>query len=313
VNRSTRRSFCFAAALFSVASASAQEANSAIEQSRLFQSSRQTTGAPVDANGLPLPIPESTPSEDISFGKQQILKTEEKVPEFSISGNASVFFTNNVALTRRDEISDVFFAGDAAFSWTPRINNELQLQSGARFSIFRYHDTPELDFQSIGAGTGLFWTPRWAGGIGFSLRYDFTELWDRHADQILQDHQFSFAAQKVVPLGRSHALTFGAIASAGISDPFAEQRDQIAGIIGYHIQLTRNFDADLGYRLAGYFYNGGGRDDFNHILSLGAHYHITRWASLEGFLSWAANYSSKGVFEYNAFTGGGGLGLFIRF
>ena len=301
------------ATLYVAGSAVGQEATSAVEQSRLFQSSRQTTGVPVDANGVPLPIPESTPSEELSFGKQQILKTEEKVPEFSMGGDASVFYTSNVALTHHSEISDVFFVGDGFASWAPRINNELQLQAGARFSIFRYHDTPELDFQSIGAGAGVFWTPRWASGIGFTARYDFIELLDRHSDEILQDHEFSFAAQKVVPLGRSHALSFGLLGTIGISDPFAEQRDQIAGIIGYHVQWTRYFDTDFGYRLAGYFYNGGGRDDFNQILSIGGHCHLTRWASIEGFLSWATNYSNKEAFKYDVFNTGGGVALLFRF
>ena len=299
--------FCIAAPLLG------QDANSIIEQSRLFQNSRRTTGAPVDANGVPLPAPETAEYSDVSFGKQQILKTEEKIPQFSVGGDASVFYTTNVALTRRDEISDVFFAGDAALSWTPLISSEFQMQVGARASIFRYHDTPELDFQSVGAGIGFFCNPRWAWGVGLSARYDFIELFDRHSSEILQDHQFSLAAQKIVALGRSHALSFGVIGSVGISDPFAQQRDQIGGVIGYHVQLARYFDADLGYRPSVYFYNAGGRTDFLHIVALGAHYHLTRWASLEGFLSWASNYSTKGPFEYDAFTTGGGLALLIRF
>jgi hypothetical protein len=293
-----------------------QDANSVIEQSRLFQSARPTAGQAVDANGVPLPIPENAESGDVSFGKQQILKTEDKMPQFSLGGDASVFYTSNAALTRRDEISDVFFVGDAAFSWTPRINNELQLQAGARASIFRYHDTSELDFQSVGAGVGAFWAPRGLWGIGLSARYDFIELIDRHSNEILQDHEFSFAAQKILVLGRSHALSFGAFGSVGISDPFAQQRDQVGALIGYHVQLTRYFDADLGYRQSWYFYNGdsaGGRTDFNQILSLGAYYHLTRWATLEGFLSWATNYSSQEAFKYDVFTAGGGVGFTLRF
>jgi hypothetical protein len=301
------------AALYVAAPVLGEDANSVIEQSRLFQNSRLTTGAPVDANGVPLPIPETAESGDDSFGKQQILKTEEKIPQFSVGGDASVFYTSNVALTRRDEISDVFFAGDAALSWTPRLNSDVQMQAGARASIFRYHDTPELDFQSVGAGIGVFWNPRWTGGIGLSARYDFTELIDRNSSELLQDHQFSLAAQKILPLGRSHALSFGAIGSVGISDPFAQQRDQIGAVIGYHVQLTRYLAAQLGYRHSWHFYNAGGRTDFNQILSLGAHCHLTRWASLEGFLSWATNYSSKDAFKYDVFTTGGGLALTVRF
>jgi hypothetical protein len=301
------------AALYLAAPVLGQDSNSVIEQSRLFQNARQTTGAPVDANGIPLPSPEPTETSDVSFGKQQILKTEEKIPELSVGGDASVFYTSNVALTRVDKISDIFFAGNAALSWTPRISNELQLQAGTRASIFRYDDTPELDFQSIGAGVGALWTPRWAWGIGFSARYDFIELWDRHSDEILQDHEFSIAAQKILVLGRSHALSLGTFGSVGISDPFAEQRDQIGALIGYHVQLTRFFDVDFGYRLAGYFYNAGARTDFNQILSFGGHCYFTRWASLEGFFSWATNYSNKGPFEYDVFAGGGGLAVILRF
>ena len=299
--------------LYFAASVVGQESNSAIEQSRLFQSARQTTGAPVDASGVPLAIPESTPSEDISFGKQQILKAEEKIPAFTISGDASVFYTDNVALTRTDKISDVFFAGDAAFSWAPRINNELQLQAGARASIFRYNDTSELDFESLGAGVGAFWTPRWARGVALSARYDFTELLDRHSNELLEDHEFSLAAQKIVVLGRSHALSFGVIGSVGISDPFVQQRDQVAGVIGYHLQLTRYFGTDFGYRLAGYFYNAGDRTDLNQILSVAGHWRLTRWATLEGFLSYASNYSNTRAFKYEVFSTGGGLGVIVRF
>jgi len=303
----------FVAALCVAAPVLAQEANSVIEQSRLFQSSRQTTGTAVDANGMAVALPENAQPEDVSFGKQQILKAEEKIPEFSISGDASVFYTSNVALTRRDEVGDVFFAGDAALSWTPRINNELQLQAGARASMFRYDDTSELDFESLGAGVGVFWTPRWAWGVGLSARYDFTELLDRHSNELLEDHEFSLVAQKIVVLGRSHALSFGAIGSVGISDPFAQQRDQIAGVIGYHLQLTRYFGTDFGYRLAGYFYNEAGRTDFNQILSLAGHCRLTRWATLEGFVSWATNYSNKEAFKYDVFSTGGGLSVIVRF
>jgi hypothetical protein len=313
VNLSLRRLIGFVGAVYLAGPVVGQEANSVIEQSRLFQNSLPAASVPVDANGVPLPTPENTQSSDDSFGAQQILKAQEKIPQFSVGGDASVFYTSNVALTRRDKISDVFFVANGALSWTPRVNNELQLQAGVRASIFRYNDTPELDFQSVGAGVGAFWTPRCTWGIGFSARYDFTELIDRHSNEILQDHEFSLAAQKILVLGRSHALSFGVIGSVGISDPFAQQRDQIGGLIGYHVQLARHFGLDFGYRQFCYFYNAGARTDFNQILSLGGHYHLTRWATLEGFLSWATNYSTKGAFEYDVLATGGGVALTVRF
>lgn len=288
-----------------------QNSNPQVEQSRLFE--RTTPPIPnVNAEGVPLSEEEGVTATDESFGKQQILKTEEKIPEFVVGGDASFFYTSNVALTSNDTVDDGFFVGGAALSWTSRLNHELQLLMGARASIFRYFDTSDLDFQSIGAGVGAIWTPRTMWGIGLMARYDFTELFDRHSDELLQDHQFSLTAQKIFVLGRSHALSFNLIGSVGISDPFAEQRDQIGFAIGYHLQLARNLVADLGYRNSGYFYNNG-RSDLNQVFSLALRYYVTRWAALEGFLSGAINHSNRSAFDYDVFTSGGGLGLTVRF
>ena len=121
------------------------------------------------------------------------------------------------------------------------------------------------------------------------------------------------ALQKLLVLGRSHSLTLGVIGSAGISDPFSEQRDQIGFAVGYHLQLTRQLGSDFGYRLSGYFYNKGGRDDLNQVFSLGLHYYITPWASVDSFLTGAVNSSNRSAFRYDVISTGGGAGLTVRF
>lgn len=260
-----------------------------------------------------LPEGENTTSQDESFGAQQVLKTQEKVQDFTLSGSSQIFYTNNVALTRRDTISDAFFVGSAGMSWTPRINPQLQFEIGGGASIFRYFDTSSLDFENLGAGLGFLWTPPNAWGIGVLGRYDFTELLDKHSVELLEDHEFSLAVQKALVFGRSHALTFGVLGSAGISDPFAEQRDQIGFALGYHLQLTRQLGSDLGYRHSWFFYNDGGRTDLNQVFSLGLHYYVRPWASVDGIFSGAVNSSNRSAFRYNALSTGGGLGFSIRF
>src|SRR5947209_9497809 len=42
-------------------------------------------------------------SLDESFGKQQILKTQEKIRDFTLGAGVSEFYTSNVALTRSEE------------------------------------------------------------------------------------------------------------------------------------------------------------------------------------------------------------------
>lgn len=291
----------------------AQSSNPSVEQSRLFERTAPPGPGNITPDGMAIPQGDGVVSDDESFGAQQILKTQEKPQDFTVSGGASVFYTSNVALTSNDAISDGFFVGSAAFSWTPRINREFQFQSGINASLFRYFETSALDFESLGGGLGILWTPPKAWGISINLRYDFTELLDKHSDEILQDHEFSLALQKMVVLGRSHALTFGILGSAGISDPFAEQRDQVGFAIGYHLQLTRQLASDFGYRHSWYFYNDGGRTDLNQVLSAGLHYYITPWASVDAFMSGAFNTSNRSAFEYDVFSAGGGASVTLRF
>ena len=289
------------------------QTNPSVEASRLFDRSAPPTAGTVTPDGMALAQGEPTTSEDESFGAQQILKAQAKIPDFTLGGSISGFYTNNVALTRSHTISDSFLVGAAAFSWTPQINPTLQFQFGAGVSIFRYWDTTALDFENFGTGIGLLWVPPNLWGIGILGRYDFTELLDTGSNEILQDHEFSIVLQKLLVLGRSHALTFGVIGSAGISDPFSEQRDQVGFAVGYHLQLTRHLGSDVGYRHSWYFYNDGGRVDLNQVLSLGLHYYITPWASVDGFLSGAFNHSNQSSFKYSVLSTGGGAGFTVRF
>src|SRR5437867_12376798 len=89
----------------------AQDSNPSVEQSRLFPRTIPPTSGNVTPDGMVLPEGETTTSEDESFGAQQILKTEEKIPQFLVNGGASIFYTSNVALTRDDTRSDGFFVG----------------------------------------------------------------------------------------------------------------------------------------------------------------------------------------------------------
>jgi hypothetical protein len=289
------------------------QSNPAIEQSRLFPRTVPPTAGNISPEGVSLSGGETVSTEDESFGAQQILKTEEPIPTISINAGTSLYYSNNVALTHSHTVSDGFFVGEAAASWTPRLNPQLAFQLGGGTSIFRYFETSPLNFESLALGTGLTWTPPDAWGIAIVTRYDFTELLDQSGDEILQDHQFSLAVQKLIVLGRSHAITLGVIGSAGISHPYAEQRDQAGFAIGYHLQLSRNLGTDIGYRLSGYFYNAHSRDDLNQVLSLGFHYSFNPWLGVNGYFSGALNSSNETAFRYKVLSGGGGVGISLRF
>jgi hypothetical protein len=286
--------------------------HSAIDQSRLMQPAPNTAVAPpVDSDGNALA--DTTPIEDDSFGAQMILKDQPRVPAFYLSGGSSVYFTDNVALTRRDALEDVFAVVTAAGTWTRKVRPALELNVGLQASMFRYNRESQLDFDDLGAGIGLSWSPQDWKGIGVFGRYDFTELLDRQGDEILQDHEFSLGAQKVFPLGRAHAFSLGVLGSLGISAPAEAERNQLGIFGGYHLQITRLLATDLLYRIAGQQYTDSNRLDLNQVASWNLRLRFTDWAEGNLYFSYGDNRSNSSVFDYQATSGGGGIGIFVRF
>jgi hypothetical protein len=289
----------------------AQQAVPPIEQARLFNELPTSTNREVEANAPVLGDDDTT--SDGSFGEQVILQSQPRNRTFVVTGDASVLYTNNVALTPHDRIDDVFFVSNAGVSWTPQIAPHLEAQIAAHSSIFRYDKTSALDFQGLGLGAGLFWSPDHFAGVGVFAHYDFIELFNRHSEEILRDHEFTIGAQKIFPLGRAHAFVTGASLMAGIAAPDSAQRDQAGVFLAYRLQATRSLHVEFLYRFAGYFYNDSGRIDRNQLLSVSARYRLLEWADINAFFSFADNRSDDSAFSYDAASGGGGLSAIIRF
>ena len=291
--------------------ASAQQAVSPVEQARLFKELPTSTNREVEASAQVLGDDDTT--SDGSFGEQVILQSQPRIRAFVITGDASVFYTNNAALTPHNKIDDVLFVSNAGVSWTPQIAPRLEAQIAAHGSIFRYDKTSALDFQGLGLGAGLFWNPDHFAGVELFAHYDFIELIDRHSEEILRDHEFAIGAQKIFPLGRAHAFVVGASLIAGVAAPESAERDQAGVFLAYRIQATRSLGVEFLYRFAGYFYNDPARTDRNQLLSVSARYRLLEWADINAFFSFADNRSDHSAFTYNAITNGGGLSATVRF
>jgi hypothetical protein len=284
----------------------------AIEQARLYQRMKPGPQPTVDANGNALPESTGTETDD-SFGSQKILKAQERPTTFVVTGAASFVYTDNVALTRRGTRSDVFGIVDAGIAWSRRLGYNVEGSIGARVSIFRYDKADELDFENLGFGVGVAWSPPSLRGASLFVRYDLTELLDREGDQILADHNFTLGIQKNVALGRSHGFTVGAVGILGLSDPRSAERSQLGGFIGYHLDITRKLQTDILYRPAAHFYTDSGRADFNQIISWNVRYRFTDWAELNANASYGLNRSDRSVFDYEVLTTGASLALTVRF
>jgi hypothetical protein len=289
--------------------AHAQQGAAPIEQARLFQASR-STNPDLDPNGTALC---DDPNLDDSFGAQVVLQSQPRVRPFMVTGGASVFYTNNAALTGNHTIDDAFFVANAGVSWTPKIAPHLEAQVAAHSSIFRYESTSALDFDDLGLAAGLFWNPDHFAGIGLFANYAFTELIDRHGHEILRDHEFTLGAQKIFPLGRAHAFVIGGSIIAGVAEPEPAQRNQAGLFLSYRLQATRCLGVEFLYRLASHFYNETDRIDRNQILSATVCYRLGEWADINAFVSFADNRSNYSTFNYASVVNGGGVNATIRF
>lgn len=294
--------------------ARAQEAVSAITQSRLFTNPSAPGTTSVDANGTALPEEESAPnSGDDSFGAQIILKSQERRRSFSFFTDISAFATNNVDLTPTATRRDFVVAANIGAAWRPIVNPQLIAELSTGASLFRYDRARELDFQKLYAGAGLSWLmPRLSGVLAFA-RYDFIEVLDSGNNELLQDHEFAIGVQKIFVFGRSHFLTTGLTGILGVTTPRSQERDQAAIHAAYHLKITRSFDADLLYRYAGQFYSEGDRLDHNQTLSLAFGFVANRWLRVTGSISGASNDSNQSAFDYDVLNLGGGLRLEITF
>ncbi|MEP7015869.1 MAG: hypothetical protein ABI925_10550 [Verrucomicrobiota bacterium] len=283
----------------------------ALDQYRMLPPTAGSQGAPtMTPDGMQLPTDEEA---DGSFGKQVVLNTQERPHEFVVTGDSSVFFTSNPALTEQGADGAVFFVGSAAVAWNHRISQDLQLQVGGRAALFRYDARSDLDFDSFGGGVGLTWSPAFSSGIVFFGGYDATKLLKRGGDDLLTEHAFTVGAAKVIVLSRSQALTFNLAGGLGITDPHSAQRDLIAAGVAYHLRLSRDLDLDAGYRGTVYFYDTRGRTDFNGLASLSLSYHFARWATVSAYGSFADNFSNRSGFDYRAWIGGTGITLSWQF
>ena len=288
------------------------ENSSAIEQARILRDAASPSIG-VDANGNALPDGESNFSDDDSFGTQQMLETKERPRRFSIFGGGSVLYTNNAELTRNHMEDDVFAVANAGLVWSAPIAANLEANIGGQASLFRYHKMSSLDFNSVGFGAGLQYTPPSLRGVSFFLRYDFTELFGRGGHQILTDHLFSFGVQKGFAFGRTQGVTFGATGMLDISDPYSAQRSQAGLFLNYHLQLARKLSVDVLARPAAHFYPAQDRTDFNSVISTNLRYRFSEFAGVSGFLSYSLNRSSDPWNDYNAFSTGIGLDFEFRF
>jgi hypothetical protein len=251
---------------------------------------------------------------DSDIGVQQVLKRRDKLQPFTLFGDFSGFYTSNVALAKQGLQEDAFYVGTVGASWQPRITNELLGEVTVKQQFFRYDQTQALDFNSLNIGGGLTYVLRNFYDLTLFNRFNFQRLTDGEEDQeFYKEYRVSFGAQKVFPLAKAHYLFVGAGVDLPFSDPYVSQRYEYSLYGGYHLDITRDFQANVFYRIAAYDYAVGHRDDLNNNASIALTYEICDYLTLTGSFSAGFNNSNQPVFDYEVYNSGGGLTLKYKF
>ncbi len=300
--------------LLSVCCSLADPAASSIEQARQFGMAVQPpAGVPETDQSSVAPTTVGNPDDD-SFGDQQILKRAEPVRPFDTFAGASVFFTNNVALTHRGAQSDTFLVATFGLSASRKITNTLEIDFTAKSGLFRYSKYDAFDLDTVDAIVGLNWQlPALWDSMAFA-DYDFSDFFNgRTEDETFQNHGFTVGLQKAYAISRAQSVMAGVSAEFNLSDPVSTQRNELSLFTEYHVDLTRHLSADLSYRYDYEAYTQGDRRDNENTLTLSLQYCLSDWLAVIASTYFTLDRSNEEVFSYEALVGGLGLGVNIRF
>ena len=285
-----------------------------IEQARQFSSLPTPLDFAAPAlSELPGADPLALP--DDAFGAQVIFKRQARATPFTAFAEVSAFFTNNVALAKRDRLDDKFLVVAAGAAFTHRLGYDLRVEAGLRVAMYRYAEYRELDFQSVDATLGVVWSPPALHGAEVSLGYAVTQLTSaEEREEFYKSHAVLLGVRKVIPFSRAHAAYFGVGAQWSWAEPQEPGRDEYTAFAGYHLQATEHLEGDLAYRYGHFVYRqGDGRQDDNHTLSLTLRYVPVPWASISATSFLGINKSNRSVFDYEVWNAGIGLQFSVKF
>jgi len=280
------------------------------QQSTNIQPQLQQQSLPLGVNVNELPV--TTPG-DLDLGVQVLMKRKQEEQPYRFFADAAEFYTNNVALVNSGKQSASYFFADVGFTYQKRLTDELTVEATVRQGFFRYGHFSTFDFDDFNAGTGLTYQVKKLWDIAFFGRYNFERFTNGDiGNDFFRNNTLTVGAQKTFTFHQRDYLYVGYSSIFGWSSPSVNQRDEHGIFEGFHYNFTRNFTGDLYNRTAVFNYNTG-RTDFNDTIVASVAYTFNDYAKLTASASFATDTSNHSVFNYNLFTGGGGIALQIKF
>lgn len=254
---------------------------------------------------------------DREFGQQSISGLVRSKPkQFLMALEASGFFTSNAALAPGPESSDWVGRTGLRGAWFPQLTDKINLLAMASYSLWRYADQQQLDFDDFGSQIGAQYHEgrgELAGGISrFNVwaqyRYQrLTSPWN-WGNRLYENHFLETGLRKGWQLSPDISVWLGGNAAVSVGGgPTDFRRHEFSTQAGAAWQITPKLAFTTLYRFAWFDYVQVSRNDINHLLFLGLGYQVTNNLTAQIYVSGIFNHSDVNAFDYKALNTGLGL------
>ena len=99
----------------------------------------------------------ATSPNDSDLGEQAILKRVEKYEPFTLETGVPIYYTSNVALVDRGQMSDVIISPAIGITYAPKLGRTLYGEFTLRQQFFYYQDFTSFNFASFDAIAGVLY------------------------------------------------------------------------------------------------------------------------------------------------------------
>ena len=254
---------------------------------------------------------------DREYGVQQIQGiVRPKPPAYLLMLESSGFYTTNAALSAVSPHSDWVARPGLRAAWMPQITERLSLMAMSYYSLWRYAEMKQINFDDFGAQAWLMYQigrnelpgsfSRFSGWAGY--RYQRLMAPWNWGHLLYENHFVELGGRTAwSPLSR---VTFwlggnAAVSVAGAPDQL--RRHEFSAQSGALWQLTPRLRFTALYRLAWFDYVNLGRNDLNHLFFLGFGCQIMKNLRTDLFVNGVLNRSGGSPYSYNALNTGLGI------
>ena len=260
------------------------------------------------------PFAPASPGDD-DIGQQLILKESPKDRWMSAQADTFLYWTDNPANLSEGGDDDVFWGGRVSLTAQPRLGKRLYGDVLVSQQIYRYDRYDILDYEYFETSAGVIYVePRLADSILYIQGYFNRMTTDDFGEDIVNSFSVRAGVQRTFLFDRKNSLHLNLLGDWDIdTDEAALDRNEYIADVGYSYKIMRDLVLGASYRFTWFDYQESGRSDALSLLGASLTWSPRKWMDVYVAASYSFNESDIDVFDYEAATVGGGVGVRIRF